>query len=334
MASSLASPHVDPFAQSTDPGLFVATLGHADCLARLRQAIRRGPGLALVTGGAGSGKTILAAALVRDLAAERAAGEARDGDAFLVGTIPDPTLCRTDVQFLRAILDQFGVPTGGGRTGLDLLTRFQRALAGDTGDGVPATLTGTPLLVIDDAASLVGSHFEILRALLAFGDVAGPRGPRIVLFGRPELTDKVGRKRNLASRVTMSHALNPINEEDTAALLAHRITVAGGGVGNGSLPRFAPAAVVAIAERAGAVPAEILRAASATMDLALRSGRGVIEASTVAAALPAPEANMDLVLSGPGAASTPPIAGALQTRLAFVVPAGLDGAAPDMGGAR
>ncbi|MDQ3515048.1 MAG: AAA family ATPase, partial [Chloroflexota bacterium] len=251
----------------------------------------------MVTGGEGSGKTILVAALVRDLLADQATGLAGDdrdggpagGETFVVGTISDPSLCRTDVQFLRAILGQFGVPAGG-RTGLDLLTRFQRALVGDTGDGIPTTgtLAGTPLLIIDDAASLAGSHFEILRGLLAFGDVAGPRAPRVVLLGRPELTDKVGRKRNLASRVTMSHALNPINEEDTVALLTRRIAVATGqttGVAGGiaagaSSPRFSPAAIVAIGERAGGVPAAILRAASATFDLATRSGRATVEAST------------------------------------------------------
>ena len=329
---------VDPFAPSNDPALFVPTLGHADGLARLRQAIRRGPGLALVTGGEGSGKSMLAAALVRSLGVDRpsdwdgvAAGTLGGGEDYVVGTIADPSLCRTDVQFLRAILGQFGVPTSG-RTGLDLLTRFQRALTGDDAKGV--TVDGTPLLVIDDAGTLAGSQLEIIRSVLAFGDVAGPRGPRIVLLGRPELTDKVGRKRNLASRVTMTHALNPLNEEDTAALLTRRLAVAGDDTGGGTWPRFSPAAVVAIAERTGGVPAEILRAASVAVSLATRSGRATVEASTVAAALPAAVTGADVVLAGHGSAGTPGVANALQTRLAFVVPADLGGTAPDPGGAR
>jgi len=324
----------DPFAPSTDPALFTPTLGRADGLARLRQAIRRGPGLALVTGGPGSGKTILAATLVASIGVDQAGGLDRSGGTedtegtaegrFIVGTIADPTRCRTDVQFLRAILAQFGVPTEG-RTGLDLLTRFQRTLTGDDG-----TL-GIPLLVIDDAASLAGSQFEILRSLLAFGEVAGERAPRVVLLGRPELTDKVGRKRNLASRVTMSHVLNPLNEGDTAALLAHRVAVASG-VGGATPPHFSADAVAAIGARAGGVPAAILAAASATLDLATRSGRTVIQASTVAAALPAPTA--DRVVAGPVTVGRGPAVGALQTRLAFVVPPDLDGVGPDQGGVR
>jgi len=49
----------------------------------------------------------------------------------------------------------------------------------------------------------------------------------VVVFGEPELLDKIGRKRRLAERVTMHHSLNPLNPDDALASLNHRLNEAG-----------------------------------------------------------------------------------------------------------
>ena len=200
----------EPFGTTPDPAMFYRTLGHEDCYERLKLAIALQRGLSVIIGDIGYGKTTIKVALLQELDADR---------SYEIGIVNNPRDCRTDVQFLRAVLEQFGIsPTG--RSALDLTTEFLRFLE--------ATHVGgrRPLLVIDEGQNLSGSHLEILRTFLSF-ETPTQKLIDVVIFAQPELEEKIVRKRNLAQRVGMDHKLNPLNRRDTAAMIAHRLQVAG-----------------------------------------------------------------------------------------------------------
>lgn len=240
----------EPFGTAPDAELFYPALGHEDALERLRLTVALGLGLGIVTGEPGYGKSTVRAALLDEIAHH---------PGLTIAPIDDPTACRTDVLFLRRIMGQVGL-AGIGRTGLDLTTTLLRDLAARRTSGEHV------LLVIDDAHGLASNQLDVLRTLVAAGT---PAPLTVLLFGEPELMEKVARKRNLAQRAAMTHALNPINRRDTAGLIAHRLTVARLKEGQ---EVFTAEAIDEIHVATGGVPGGIVRLASAAMDAAIEVG--------------------------------------------------------------
>ena len=229
----------EPFGTTPDPAMFFRTLGHEDCYERLKLAIRLQRGLAVIIGDVGYGKTTIKVALLQELQ--------RDGAAFDIGIVNNPRDCRTDVQFLRSVLGQFGVAATG-RTGLDLTTEFLRYLE------AMHLARCKVLLVIDEGQNLAGSQLEILRTFLSF-ETPTEKLINVVIFAQPELEEKIVRKRNLAQRVGMDHKLNPLNRRDTAGLIAHRLAVAGHPAG--APPLFTDEAIDVVHERSQGIPRAI-----------------------------------------------------------------------------
>jgi hypothetical protein len=121
----------------------------------------------------------------------------------------------------------------------------------------------------------------VLRALLApAGDPTTPARLTVLLFGRPELAGMVGRKRALAARAAMTHALNPLNRRDTGAMVARRLRVSGAAAGT-----FDEAALDAIHVAAGGLPATTVRLAAAALDLAAALGRDTVDATLAGRAI-------------------------------------------------
>lgn len=228
----------EPFGTTPDPAMFYRTLGHEDCYERLKLAIALQRGLSVIIGDVGYGKTTIKVALLQEL---------HGGSAFEIGIVNNPRDCRTDVQFLRAILGQFGV-NASGRTALDLSTEFQRYLEAMHVAGKQ------PLLIVDEGQNLSGSHLEILRTFLSF-ETPTQKLIDIVIFAQPELEEKILRKRNLAQRVGMDHKLNPLNRRDTGAMIEHRLMVAGRDPNDP--PIFTEDAIDVIYERSQGIPRAI-----------------------------------------------------------------------------
>lgn len=228
----------EPFGTTPDPSMFYRTLGHEDCYERLKLAIALQRGLSVIIGDIGYGKTTIKVALLQEL----------HGDSgYEIGIVNNPRDCRTDVQFIRAVLEEFGIEPRG-RTALDLTTEFLRYLE------AMHVAAKRPLLVIDEGQNLSGSHLEILRTFLSF-ETPSQKLIDIVIFAQPELEEKIVRKRNLAQRVGMDHKLNPLNRRDTAAMIAHRLRVAGAGARAETL--FTAEAIDVIHDRAHGIPRAI-----------------------------------------------------------------------------
>jgi type II secretory pathway predicted ATPase ExeA len=278
----------DAFAlDGRDPRLFLPPAGDRDLLERLRQG--RAPGtLVVVTGAPGTGKTLLLHALVAALPVTAAAI-----------IVPDPEAARTDTRFLRMLIERAG-GTPHGRTGLELTTELLERIAAIGEEGRTATV------LIDDAHRLSGSQLEIVRTLLT---AAGGRHPLdVVLFGEPEMLDKIARKRRLAERVTLRHELGALSVQDGAALLDHRLASAG----LDPEQIFAPGAREAIQALGEGNPGQMLRIARAGAASAVMLGSGRIDTTIIERAArgriedPLPrEAQLPLFerLDGPGARS-------------------------------
>jgi type II secretory pathway predicted ATPase ExeA len=200
----------DPFPQEAGSGAFVALASQRAVLdgirAWLAAAANDAPGLAVVAGAAGSGKTRLLGRLVTELA---------ETDR-LIGVVPGEGARRTDAQLLRSAIVAFG-GTPAGRTGLELGTGLRAILDAHRPDALP------PVLLIDNAA-LTGSQLEILRgAMTGPAPDQGPSRVQIVLFGPPELPERIARRRSLADMTGYVTRMPALDTFEAAALLNGRI---------------------------------------------------------------------------------------------------------------
>jgi type II secretory pathway predicted ATPase ExeA len=243
--------------------LFYPSLGHTDCIERLEDATRAG-GLILVTGDDGLGKSLLMDVLVEEMTG-----------TFTTVAIPHPQQVRTDIQLLRSLLERVDAHATG-RTGLQLGSELQRV-------AIRFYRQEKPLrIVIDDAHLLTSSQLEIFRGLLSF---AAPASGMVgtILFARPEIIEKIDRKRGLAAQVEMRHALNPFNRKDTAGLVRHRLRELSE---PGSAPvHFSEEALDIVHARAKGIPAVVMSLVNACLASAASLRRASVDAAMALAAL-------------------------------------------------
>jgi general secretion pathway protein A len=210
-----------PFSPTPDPKYFYRSESHANALDLLHHAIGRREGLVVVTGEVGTGKTTLCQAILEQL-------DRRTFSALVL----NPFLSEEDL--LRRILQQFGVVSRdesrrGQLAGVsthdltDTLHDFLLSLRG---------LRAGALLVVDEAQDLPHQALEQLR-ILSNLETAKEKLLQIVLVGQSSLNDVLGSPglRQLDQRVSFRYALQPLTRDETAAYVAHRLTVAGGSAG-------------------------------------------------------------------------------------------------------
>jgi type II secretory pathway predicted ATPase ExeA len=206
----------DPFARDPLAGAFAATSVHEAGRERLLRwigedaaapaaasAAAREGRLAIVTGEPGTGKTRLLAEVTAALASD---------DAQQVAILPDDDALRTDAQILRGILSALGHAPSG-RTGLELMREIGEAL------GSIRAENRRPGIIID-GADFSGSRLELTRNLLRAG---ASHGLWIVLFGQPDLRDRVTRRRSLRGLLDLALDLGPLDADDCRTLIEARI---------------------------------------------------------------------------------------------------------------
>jgi type II secretory pathway predicted ATPase ExeA len=197
---------LDAFAPDAPTSAFYPSLGHQDALNRL--SLLATPGvLILISGDAGMGKSMLVSVAAETLPSSIV--------PVIAGPVDETT---TDVRFLKSLIAATGQRPQG-RTGLELTTELLDWAGSLAGSGRSATI------VVDDAHRRTGTQLEVIRTLVT---AASPTAPlSVLLLGEPDLLDRVNRKRNLARRVTLHYALNPLSDTDGAALAAHRLRSCG-----------------------------------------------------------------------------------------------------------
>ncbi|HBH96299.1 MAG TPA: ATPase [Candidatus Omnitrophica bacterium] len=229
-----------------DPRYFYASSKHLDALNHMLYAIEERRGFVVITGEIGSGKTTLSRVLFQKL-------DARTKTAVIRNT----KLTAKDLVTLT--LEELDIPARPGSTKMQLIGRLNEFLIDQLRDDANV------VLLIDEAQNLTPSVLEEVR-MLANLETETTKLIQIILMGQPELKAKLWLKEltQLRQRVTLFYHLNPLNEPETCAYVAHRLQVAGA---NGT-PIFGPAALERIFSYSQGTP----RLVNSLCDRALLTG--------------------------------------------------------------
>ncbi len=227
-----------PFHVTVDPTFIYPSRQHQEAMAHLLYGIRERLGFIMITGEVGTGKTTLAKALI-----ERLEGPNRSA------LILNPTLNAT--QLLRTMLRDFSVQEEDSlpRSRSELLVAIEGFLVRQAEEKTNA------VLIIDEAQALSVSTLEQVR-LLSNVETAKRKLLQIVLIGQPELSQRLAkdaRLRALQQRIAVRYEVHPLNAQEVAEYVRHRLQTAG----PGTRARFSDGAAAAIARLSAGVPRRI-----------------------------------------------------------------------------
>jgi len=233
-----------PFDLSPNPRFLCFTPQHREALAHLEYGLAGRPGVTVLVGEAGTGKTTLV----------RKALQASSGASTIVH-LSNPTLTRA--EFYEYIAAGFGFSAEAGRSKIQFLREVDAALNDPGGPRLALT--------VDEAQSVPYELLEEIR-LLTNAESSIGRSIAVVLVGQPELGRRLdeSRLRQLKQRVVLRCELTPLSLKDAAAYISARVKTAGGE----ATRLFSRDAVVAIHQHSSGIP----RVISVICDNALVNG--------------------------------------------------------------
>jgi putative secretion ATPase (PEP-CTERM system associated) len=220
-----------PFALSPDPEYLYPSRVHREALGYLRYGIESQAGFVVITGEIGSGKTTLLQTLVRGL----------DPDTTVARIVNTQLDAR---EFVEALMIDLGLDTGE-RSKPVLLKELAGFLVEQRRAGKSV------LLIVDEAQNLGLAALEEIR-MLSNLETEKTKLIQIVLVGQPSLRETLSRPEleQLRQRITVSYHLEPLDADDTASYIHHRLRLAAL-----DTPLAFPRAVTAaIHARTGGVP--------------------------------------------------------------------------------
>jgi len=193
-----------PFALSPDPEYLYPSRVHQEALDYLRYGLETQAGFIVITGEIGSGKTTLLQTLLRNLDNQTTVGR-------IVNTLLEPR------ELLETIMIDFGLDPAGKSKALMLRDLSQFLVDQRVGGRMV-------LLVIDEAQNLSRAALEELR-MLSNLETEKSKLLQVVLVGQPDLRDTLGTPdlEQLRQRITVSYHLTPLDIDDTAAYINHRL---------------------------------------------------------------------------------------------------------------
>ncbi len=235
-----------PFDLSPNPRFLFLTKGHREALLHLRYGLGGRPGVTVLIGEAGTGKTTLVRAALQSV--PRA-------DATVVH-LSNPTLSRD--EFYQYLATGFGFKPDAAASKSAFLRALEQTLATRAGDGSMLAL------IVDEAQALSPELLEEVR-LLTNTEVS-ERTVAVALVGQPELAARLNdpQFRQLKQRVALRCVLPTLDLRDTASYIAARVKIAGGRAD----ALFTRQAVIAIHQHSRGIP----RLISVICDNALVSG--------------------------------------------------------------
>lgn len=200
----------DPFSIAPDPQFLYMSERHREALAHLIYGMKAGSGFVLLTGEVGTGKTTVCRCLLGQIP-----------DDSEIAFILNPKL--SVIELLATICDELKIAYPEGQVSVkifvDLINRF---LLNAHANGRQT------VLIIDEAQNLSVDVLEQIR-LLTNLETDKQKLLQVVMLGQPELNHLLERAelRQLAQRVTARYHLEPLDREELAGYLQHRLAVAG-----------------------------------------------------------------------------------------------------------
>src|SRR5712691_11143210 len=223
-----------PFDLTPNPRFLFMSRRHREALTHVRYGLAGRPGITVIVGEAGLGKTTLL----------RTALSAPDVPASRIVHLSNPTLTR--LEFFEYLAAGFGFGPEAGTSKPRFLRHLEAALARPD--------AGVLAVMVDEAQSLSHELLEEVR-LLTNVHGAGDRTLALMLVGQPELAARLSEPclRQLKQRVTLRCELLPFELKETAAYISTRVRCAGGSADG----LFTRDAILTIHERSGGIPRTI-----------------------------------------------------------------------------
>jgi general secretion pathway protein A len=199
----------EPFRMTPDPSFFFPSKQHRAAIAGLIYLVEFRKGFGILTGGIGTGKTMLCRILLSRLGAETR-----------TALIVHPPRKRREL--LQAIIDEFEIPTGQVKGSYALIEKIQLYLIEQL------RLGQNVVLIIDESQHLDIDVLEEIR-MLSNLETEKEKILQIILVGQEELREKMATDelRQLRQRVVVNCLLEPFSFNDTCDYIQHRIDVAG-----------------------------------------------------------------------------------------------------------
>ncbi|HET7268329.1 MAG TPA: AAA family ATPase [Oleiagrimonas sp.] len=203
-----------PFAVAPDPRFAYLAADAGDVLERIETDVTEGTGgITLLTGGNGSGKTLIAQCLLERLA---------DRDVRVARVLHSRV---TPVELLQSVCARLRVPMDGNvnrDSGRDLINALSTFLMDIYAQGQRV------LLVVDEAQNLPDESLEQLR-LLTNLETPVHRLMHILMLATPPLRERLrtAALEPLAQRITAWNELAGLDARHSEAYVRHRLAVAG-----------------------------------------------------------------------------------------------------------
>lgn len=252
-----------PFPATPNVGCYYPATSHERALARLARGLDEGEGMLILTGAAGTGKTLLCHCLLDRLGKETTTAFLNAGHyAGRVG-------------LLQAMLYDLSLPyqgLGEQELRLTLTDHLLKALA-----------AGRPTVLVVDEAHHLGS--DLLEELRLWGNLEAHSGKalQVVLVGQPAL-EQLLREPALAAlrqRTSVRASVEPLGVAEAADYLLHHLRIAGG------RPEriLTDEAAELLARSTGGVPRLLNQAGHQALALAAEAGAAEVEVEIALEAL-------------------------------------------------